>query len=89
MDFVFELVNNWPVDLWGKFQENSVGVVVPYTDQVHILRAALKQRHPYLRTVSVERVNNVQGLCQLPSYYIVLNAVVSLYTMIVIGSCFY
>ena len=44
---------------WGRFDENSIGVVSPYSDQVSRIRVHL--RHCKLFGVNVERVLNVQG----------------------------
>ncbi|XP_071507736.1 probable helicase with zinc finger domain [Diadema antillarum] len=57
-DRVEELQKGWPGE-WGTCDENSIGVVTPYADQVFRIRHELRKRK--LFTVSVERVMNVQG----------------------------
>lgn len=52
------LIKKWPKK-WGKFDEYSVGIVTPYSDQVFRIRCELRKRR--LGGVSVERVLNVQG----------------------------
>ena len=58
-EVVERLQRSWPVDIWGRFDENSIGVVSPYSDQVSRIRVHL--RHQKLFGVNVERVLNVQG----------------------------
>lgn len=56
---VAELQKLWPKS-WGKQDENSIGVVTPYADQVYRIRAELRKHRMF--GVSVERVLNVQGI---------------------------
>ncbi|XP_043249887.1 probable helicase with zinc finger domain [Colletes gigas] len=56
---VLELKNNWPVDRWGPYGEESIGVLAYYAEQVRRIRTELRKRK--LSDVSVERVLNVQG----------------------------
>ncbi|KAL7300371.1 hypothetical protein TKK_0006992 [Trichogramma kaykai] len=56
---VSELRRKWPTDIWGPFQEGSIGVVSHYAEQVARIRSELRKRK--LFNVSVERVLNVQG----------------------------
>ena len=63
LDFVTDLVNHWPVELWGEFNAESIGVVLPYMDHVTVLRKFLKEKGGLFREVTVERVFNVQGRC--------------------------
>lgn len=55
---VSELQRTWPTE-WGTRDENSIGIVTPYYDQVQRIRSELRKRR--LFGVSVERVLNVQG----------------------------
>ncbi|XP_014678859.1 PREDICTED: probable helicase with zinc finger domain [Priapulus caudatus] len=55
---VAELQKNWPKS-WGRQDENSIGVVTPYADQVYRIRAELRKHRMF--GVCVERVLNVQG----------------------------
>ncbi|CAG9763393.1 unnamed protein product [Ceutorhynchus assimilis] len=55
---VSELKRTWPDD-WGKYCDQSIGVVTPYADQVFRIRAELRKRR--IDNVCVERVLNVQG----------------------------
>ncbi len=55
---VAELYKMWPKS-WGPIDEESIGVVSPYSDQVMRIRSELRKRK--LAHVSVERVLNVQG----------------------------
>ncbi|ENN70915.1 hypothetical protein YQE_12318, partial [Dendroctonus ponderosae] len=55
---VGELKRTWP-DEWGKYNDQSIGVVTPYADQVFRIRAELRKRR--IDNVCVERVLNVQG----------------------------
>lgn len=55
---VAELQKDWPIE-WGQRDENSIGIVTPYYDQVQRIRSELRKRRLY--GVSVERVLNVQG----------------------------
>ncbi|XP_064632641.1 probable helicase with zinc finger domain isoform X2 [Lineus longissimus] len=55
---VTELQKSWP-KAWGQLDENSIGVVSPYVDQVARIRSELRKRKMHM--VSVERVFNVQG----------------------------
>lgn len=57
-DRVQELQKSWPEE-WGTCDENSIGVVAHYSDQVFRIRHELRKRK--LFKVSVERVMNVQG----------------------------
>ncbi|XP_033763482.1 LOW QUALITY PROTEIN: helicase with zinc finger domain 2-like [Pecten maximus] len=57
---VEELFHSWPQE-WGPRQAKDIGVVTPYFDQVQLIRKSLRKRHPELGSVTVERVNNVQG----------------------------
>ncbi|XP_041473482.1 probable helicase with zinc finger domain isoform X3 [Lytechinus variegatus] len=57
-DRVQELQKTWPEE-WGTCDENSIGVVAHYSDQVFRIRHELRKRK--LFNVSVERVMNVQG----------------------------
>ncbi|KAF6023917.1 HELZ [Bugula neritina] len=62
VEFITSLVSNWPEETWGKFDQYSIGVVLPYMEQVMMVRSMLKQGPVKdLRLVSVERVYNVQG----------------------------
>lgn len=54
---VAELKRNWPSE-WGEVNEQSIGVVTPYSDQVFRIRSELRKRKI---DVCVERVLNVQG----------------------------
>ena len=56
---VAELQRTWPKKDWGERDENSIGIVTPYYDQVQRIRSELRKRR--LFGVSVERVLNVQG----------------------------
>ncbi|KZS10974.1 putative Helicase with Zinc finger domain [Daphnia magna] len=58
-EVVKKLQDTWPHESWGSFDENSVGIVSPYSDQVSRIRVHL--RHRKLFGVNVERVLNVQG----------------------------
>lgn len=53
-----ELKKKWPVT-WGKLDEQSIGIMTPYSDQVFRIRSELRKRR--LGGISVERVLNVQG----------------------------
>lgn len=53
------LKSRWPVDEWGPFSEDSIGVLAHYAEQVARIRNELRKRK--LFSVSVERVLNVQG----------------------------
>ena len=53
-----ELQSTWPKN-WGHRDENAIGIVTPYYDQVQRIRSELRKRR--LFNVSVERVLNVQG----------------------------
>lgn len=57
---VEELFHSWPQE-WGPRQAKDIGVVTPYYDQVQLIRKTLRKRHKELGSVTVERVNNVQG----------------------------
>ncbi|XP_067948006.1 probable helicase with zinc finger domain [Watersipora subatra] len=61
VDFVTDLLANWPEDLWGEFNPESVGIILPYTDQVAIVRKLLKEKPSPLREIQVEKISNVQG----------------------------
>lgn len=54
---VAELRRNWPNE-WGDLNDQSIGVVTPYADQVFRIRSELRKRKI---DVCVERVLNVQG----------------------------
>ena len=56
---VAELQRTWPKKSWGERDENAIGIVTPYYDQVQRIRSELRKRR--LFGVSVERVLNVQG----------------------------
>ena len=58
MERVAELQSTWPKN-WGHRDENAIGIVTPYYDQVQRIRSELRKRR--LFNVSVERVLNVQG----------------------------
>jgi hypothetical protein len=62
-EVVKKLQDTWPQDSWGAFDENSIGIVSPYSDQVSRIRVHL--RHRKLFGVNVERVLNVQGKFRL------------------------
>ncbi|XP_066256079.1 probable helicase with zinc finger domain [Euwallacea similis] len=59
---VVECISNlkltWPEE-WGKFTDQSIGVVTPYADQVFRIRSELRKKR--IDNVCVERVLNVQG----------------------------
>ncbi|XP_017768424.1 PREDICTED: probable helicase with zinc finger domain isoform X2 [Nicrophorus vespilloides] len=55
---VYELKKQWP-SAWGKFDDQSIGIMTPYSDQVLRIRSELRKRQ--LFGISVERVLNVQG----------------------------
>ncbi|KAK4872883.1 hypothetical protein RN001_014912 [Aquatica leii] len=55
---VSELKRQWP-KCWGDFDEHSIGIMTPYSDQVFRIRSELRKRR--LGSISVERVLNVQG----------------------------
>lgn len=55
---VSELRKKWPTP-WGKLNEQSIGIMTPYADQVFRIRAELRKRR--MGGISVERVLNVQG----------------------------
>lgn len=54
---VAELRRSWPNE-WGEMNDQSIGVVTPYADQVFRIRSELRKRKI---DVCVERVLNVQG----------------------------
>ncbi|XP_063988096.1 probable helicase with zinc finger domain isoform X1 [Diachasmimorpha longicaudata] len=56
---IASLKSCWPVDEWGPFGEDSIGVLAHYSEQVARIRNELRKRK--LFSVSVERVLNVQG----------------------------
>lgn len=56
---VVALKRFWPVEQWGAFDEDSIGVLAHYAEQVVRIRNELRKRR--LFKVSVERVLNVQG----------------------------
>ncbi|EZA52304.1 probable helicase with zinc finger domain [Ooceraea biroi] len=58
-DRVLELKKAWPTQQWGPYNEESIGVLSYYAEQVQRLRIELRNRG--LSDVSVERVLNVQG----------------------------
>ena len=51
---VAELQRTWPKKHWGERDENAIGIVTPYYDQVQRIRSELRKRR--LFGVSVERV---------------------------------
>lgn len=55
---VFELKKRWPQS-WGKLDDQSIGIMTPYADQVFRIRSELRKRR--MGGISVERVLNVQG----------------------------
>lgn len=55
---VVELKKNWPSE-WGDYNDQSIGVVTPYSDQVFRIRSELRKKR--IDNVCVERVMNVQG----------------------------
>ncbi|XP_066992775.2 probable helicase with zinc finger domain isoform X2 [Anabrus simplex] len=55
---VCELRKKWPV-AWGKMDDQSIGIMTPYADQVFRIRSELRKRR--MGGISVERVLNVQG----------------------------
>lgn len=56
---ISELISSWP-EKWGDYRdENAIGVLTPYADQVNRIRNRLRKKG--LHSVSVERVFNVQG----------------------------
>nr|CAI5864892.1 unnamed protein product [Callosobruchus analis] len=55
---VSELKKSWPTE-WGTYNDQSIGVVTPYSDQVFRIRSELRKRR--IDNVCVERVLNVQG----------------------------
>lgn len=61
-ELVRDLQEKWPVEHWGRFDENSIGIVSPYSDQVSRIRVHL--RNQKLFGINVERVFNVQGITE-------------------------
>lgn len=55
---VCELKKKWPA-AWGKMDDQSIGIMTPYADQVFRIRSELRKRR--MGGISVERVLNVQG----------------------------
>jgi len=55
---VCELRKKWP-SAWGKFNDQSIGIMTPYADQVFRIRSELRKKR--MAGISVERVLNVQG----------------------------
>ncbi|XP_063697246.1 probable helicase with zinc finger domain [Culicoides brevitarsis] len=55
---VCELRKKWP-SAWGKINDQSIGIMTPYADQVFRIRSELRKRR--MAGISVERVLNVQG----------------------------
>lgn len=55
---VYDLKKRWPA-AWGKFDDQSIGIMTPYSDQVFRIRSELRKKRLY--GISVERVLNVQG----------------------------
>ena len=55
---VSELRKKWPSS-WGKMNDQSIGIMTPYADQVFRIRSELRKRR--MGGISVERVLNVQG----------------------------
>lgn len=55
---VCELKKKWPAS-WGKMDDQSIGIMTPYADQVFRIRSELRKRR--MGGISVERVLNVQG----------------------------
>lgn len=55
---VHDLKKQWPAS-WGKINDQSIGIMTPYADQVFRIRSELRKRR--MGGISVERVLNVQG----------------------------
>lgn len=55
---VQDLRKQWPAS-WGKMNDQSIGIMTPYADQVFRIRSELRKRK--MGGISVERVLNVQG----------------------------
>lgn len=55
---VQDLRKQWPTS-WGKMNDQSIGIMTPYADQVFRIRSELRKRK--MGGISVERVLNVQG----------------------------
>lgn len=55
---VQDLKKQWPAS-WGKINDQSIGIMTPYADQVFRIRSELRKRK--MGGISVERVLNVQG----------------------------
>lgn len=55
---VVELKKKWP-NSWGKINDQSIGIMTPYADQVFRIRSELRKRR--MGGIRVERVLNVQG----------------------------
>ncbi|XP_026274048.1 probable helicase with zinc finger domain [Frankliniella occidentalis] len=55
---VTELRQSWPKE-WGELNDQSIGIMTPYADQVFRIRCELRRKR--LGGISVERVLNVQG----------------------------
>jgi superfamily I DNA and/or RNA helicase len=55
---VCELQSKWPA-AWGEMDDQSIGIMTPYADQVFRIRSELRKRR--MGGISVERVLNVQG----------------------------
>lgn len=55
---VQDLRKHWPAS-WGKMNDQSIGIMTPYADQVFRIRSELRKRK--MGGISVERVLNVQG----------------------------
>lgn len=55
---VQDLRKQWP-SAWGKMNDQSIGIMTPYADQVFRIRSELRKRK--MGGISVERVLNVQG----------------------------
>lgn len=53
-----ELQSKWPA-AWGEMDDQSIGIMTPYADQVFRIRSELRKRR--MGGISVERVLNVQG----------------------------
>jgi superfamily I DNA and/or RNA helicase len=55
---ICELRKMWPAS-WGNMDDQSIGIMTPYADQVFRIRSELRKRQ--MGGISVERVLNVQG----------------------------
>ncbi|XP_068677064.1 3'-5' exoribonuclease HELZ2-like isoform X1 [Montipora foliosa] len=59
-DRVEELIDLWPIDVWGEANPARICVLAPFAPQVREIRRLLRLKS--LSSVQVEGVNNVQGL---------------------------